>query len=81
MSSNSQIPIISELIDAGVGAIEIICQVPTCKKQSIVEVERFNPRETVITIAAKARCTSCKHRNAEVYPVWDRTEQFQTARH
>ena len=69
-------PSLLELAAEGAGAIEIICQVQTCKRASTIEIDQFSKRETVFSIKAKARCRSCGNLNADVFPVWNRTEQF-----
>ena len=69
-------PLLSELIEAGVGALEIILHVSTCRRQTILEAEAFSPTETVLSIRAKARCSLCGARLAEVFPVWNRTDMF-----
>ena len=69
-------PLLSELIEVGVGALEIICQEPTCRRQTILEAEAFKPTETMLSIRAKARCSLCGARRAEIFPVWNRTDMF-----
>ena len=69
-------PLLSELIEAGVGALEIICQEPTCRRQTILEADAFKPTETMLRIRAKARCSLCGARRAEIFPVWNRTDMF-----
>ena len=76
MTTNVPPPLLSELIEAGVGALEITCQVQTCRRQAVLEAEAFQPVETVISIRAKARCSACGARQAEIFPVWNRSEMF-----
>ena len=76
MTLNAPPPLLSELIEEGVGALEIICQAPTCRRQIVLDVEVFKATETVLSIRNKARCSLCGARQAEIFPVWNRTDMY-----
>ena len=77
MKSTSQaaaiVPALSHLQDRGVIALEFCCQTSDCRRTVMFPVEDFEPIETVISLAARARCASCGALSCKVYPVWHDT--------
>lgn len=64
------VPPLTHLKDRGVVALEFCCQTADCRRAVMFSIEDFEARETVISLAARARCASCGALSCKVYPVW-----------
>lgn len=50
--------------------MELVCSVPRCRHSKLFSLEAFKPNDTVRTIAARAQCTQCGAKIANVFPLW-----------